>query len=77
MTERINVAELPEFDASMFLDSDEAVAVYLNDILQASDPALLAAALDDIVRACESSLPERRSLEQQPTHRKLTIGQLK
>ena len=31
MTERIDVANLPEFDASQFLDSDEAVAAYLND----------------------------------------------
>ena len=51
MTERIDVANLPEFDASQFLDSDEAVAAYLNDILQANDSALLAAALGDIARA--------------------------
>ena len=51
MTERIDVAKLPEFDASQFLDSDEAVAAYLNDILQANDSALLAAALGDIARA--------------------------
>ena len=51
MTERIDVANLPEFDASQFLDSDEAVAAYLNDILQAHDSALLAAALGDIARA--------------------------
>ena len=51
MTERINVADLPEFDASLFLDSDETVAAYLSDILQANDSALLAAALGDIARA--------------------------
>ena len=51
MTERIKVADLPEFDAAQFLDSDEAVAAYLSDILQANDPALLAAALGDIARA--------------------------
>ena len=51
MTERIDVANLPEFDASQFLDSDEAVAAYLNDILQANDSALLAAAFGDIARA--------------------------
>lgn len=51
MTERIKVEDLPEFDASQYLDSDEAVAAYLNDILQANDPALLAAALGDIARA--------------------------
>ena len=51
MTERINVADLPAFDASLFLDSDEAVAAYLSDILQANDSALLATALGDIARA--------------------------
>ncbi len=51
MTERIKVADLPEFDASEFLDGDEAVAAFLSDILQANDPALLAAALGDIARA--------------------------
>ena len=51
MTERIKVEDLPEFDASQYLDSDEAVAAYLNDILQANDAALLAAALGDIARA--------------------------
>ena len=51
MTERIDVANLPEFDASQFLDSDEAVPAYLNDILQANDSALLAAAFGDIARA--------------------------
>lgn len=51
MTERINVADLPDFDASLVLDSDEAVAAYLSDILQANDSALLTAALGDIARA--------------------------
>ena len=51
MTERINVADLPAFDASLLLDSDEAVAAYLSDILQANDSALLATALGDIARA--------------------------
>ena len=51
MTERIDVAALQEFDAAEFLDSDEAVAAYLNDILQAQDAALLASALGDIARA--------------------------
>lgn len=55
MTEAINVANLPEFDASQFLDSDEAVAAYINDILQANDSALLASALGDVARACGMS----------------------
>ncbi len=51
MTKRIKVADLPEFDAAKYLDSEEAVAAYLTDILEAGDPALLAAALGDIARA--------------------------
>ncbi len=51
MTQRIKVADLPEFDAAKVLDSDAAVAAYLTDILEANDPALLAAALGDIARA--------------------------
>jgi len=49
--QRIKVDELPEFDAAKYLDSDEAIAAYLTDILQTHDAALLAAALGDIARA--------------------------
>jgi probable addiction module antidote protein len=51
MTQRIKVADLPEFDAAPYLDSEESIAAYLTDILTANDPALLAAALGDIARA--------------------------
>ena len=51
MTKRIKVAELPEFDAAPYLDSEETIAAYLTDILQANDSALLASALGDIARA--------------------------
>ena len=51
MTKRIKVAELPEFDAASHLASEAAIAAYLTDILEAHDPALLAAALGDIARA--------------------------
>ena len=51
MTKRIKVADLPEFDAAKYLDSDTAIAAYLTDILEANDAALLAAALGDIARA--------------------------
>ena len=46
-----SIKSLPEFDAAQYLDSDAAVAAYLTDILEANDPALLAAALGDIARA--------------------------
>ena len=51
MTKRIKIADLPEFDAAPYLDSEEAIAAYLTDILSANDAALLAAALGDIARA--------------------------
>ncbi len=51
MTKRIKAADLPDFDAARYLDSEEAIAAYLTDILAAHDPALLAAALGDIARA--------------------------
>ena len=47
----IKIDELPEFDASRYLDSEEAIAAYLTDILQANDSGLLAAALGNIARA--------------------------
>lgn len=51
MTKRIKAADLPDFDAARYLDSEKAIAAYLTDILEANDPALLAAALGDIARA--------------------------
>lgn len=47
----IKVDDLPEFDPAPYLDSEEAVAAYLTDILNANDAGLLAAALGDIARA--------------------------
>ena len=32
MIKRINVDDLPEFDAARYLDSEEAIAAYLTDI---------------------------------------------
>jgi probable addiction module antidote protein len=51
MSKRIAVDELPAFDAAPYLDSDEAIAATLTDILQANDAGLLSAALGDIARA--------------------------
>ena len=48
---RIKAADLPKFDFAKYLDSEEAISVYLSDILEANNPALLAAALGDIARA--------------------------
>jgi probable addiction module antidote protein len=51
MANRIKVTELPNLDAAAALDTEDAIAAYLTDILTANDPALLAAALGDIARA--------------------------
>ncbi|MGD0730607.1 MAG: addiction module antidote protein [Terracidiphilus sp.] len=51
MSKRIEVDELPEFDAAAYLESEASIAAYLTDILEANDAALLAAALGDLARA--------------------------
>jgi probable addiction module antidote protein len=51
MTKRIRIVDLPDFDFSEHLDSEQAMAQYLTVILEENDPALLAAALGDIARA--------------------------
>lgn len=51
MVKRIKVSDLSEFDPAEYLDTETAIAAYLTDILEANDPALLAAALGDIARA--------------------------
>ena len=48
---RIKVADLAEFDAAPYLESEASIAAYLTDILEANDAALLASALGDIARA--------------------------
>ncbi len=39
------------WDVTRYLDSDEAIAAYLDAALEEDDPALLAAALGDVARA--------------------------
>lgn len=51
MSARIKVSELPEFDPAPYLDSEEAIAAYLTDILEADDAGLMASALGDLARA--------------------------
>lgn len=51
MKKKIRIADLPEFDASRYLDSEEAIAEYLEAILEDNNTPLLAAALGDIARA--------------------------
>ena len=46
----VKVADLPSFDAADYLDSEEAIAAYLNAIMEENDDALLASALGDIAK---------------------------
>jgi DNA-binding phage protein len=50
MTKRIMAADLPEFDATSYLDSESAIAAYLTDILAANDMASPGSALGDVAR---------------------------
>ncbi len=45
MVKKIRIADLPEFDASEYLDSEEAIAEYLTAMIEGGDSAMLAAAL--------------------------------
>ncbi len=51
MTKKIKIADLPEFDAAEYLNSEEDIAAYLTTVIEENDPALLAASLGDIARA--------------------------
>ena len=49
--QKLNIADLPEFDMAEHLDSDQAIAEYLSIVLEENDPAEFAHALGTIARA--------------------------
>ena len=51
MTPKIKAADLPDFDMSEYLKTDEDVANYLTLVLEENDPAELTHALGTIARA--------------------------
>ena len=51
MTHKISVADLPEFDITEHLDSEEAIAAYLTMVIEENDPSELAHALGVVARA--------------------------
>ncbi len=55
MTKKITVADLPEFDITEMLKTDEDIAQYLSLVIEDGDSALLAATLGDIARARHDS----------------------
>ena len=51
MTRKIKVADLPEFDITEHLDSEQAIAEYITIVLEENNPAALADALGSVARA--------------------------
>jgi probable addiction module antidote protein len=51
MSDKIRIADLPEFDVTEYLDDDQAIAEYLTVVLEEDDPAALAHALGTVARA--------------------------
>lgn len=51
MSEKIRAADLPSFDITEMLKTDEDIAEYLTVVIEDGDPALLAVTLGDIARA--------------------------
>ena len=51
MDKTIKISELPEFDATRYLEDEQDIAMYLTCVLEENDAALLAAALGDIAKA--------------------------
>ena len=51
MDKKIKISELPEFDATRYLEDEQDIAMYLTCVLEENDAALLAAALGDIAKA--------------------------
>ncbi len=51
MTQKINIADLPDFDMAEELKSDEDIAIYLTLVLEENNPSELTHALGVIARA--------------------------
>lgn len=51
MSEKIRIADLPEFDITEHLEDDQAIAEYLTIVLEEDDPAAFAQALGTAARA--------------------------
>jgi probable addiction module antidote protein len=51
MTRKVKISDLPEFDITEHLDSEQAIAEYITIVLEENDPAALAEALGSVARA--------------------------
>ena len=50
-TKKAKMDALPNFDVVRYLNSDEVITEYLNQVLEENDDEMLAKALEDIARA--------------------------
>ena len=50
MTKKVKISDLPEFDITEHLDSEQAIAEYITIVLAENDPAALADALGSVAR---------------------------
>jgi len=63
------------FDAAEYLDSDEAIAAYLNEVLEADDADMFLSALADIARARSmSKVAEDSGLGRESLYKALRPG---
>lgn len=63
------------FDAAEYLDSDEAIAAYLNEVLEADDSDMFLSALADIARARSmSKVAEDSGLGRESLYKALRPG---
>ena len=75
MSKKIKIADLPDFDAAEYLDSEQAIAEYLSIMMEENDPALLAAALGDVARARGmAQLAKDAGLGRESLYKALTPG---
>ncbi len=51
MKSKVEVSRLPEFDIAEYLDSDEAIAEYLSQVLEEGDPSELTRALGVVAKS--------------------------
>ena len=68
-------AKFSAFDAAEYLDNDEAIAAYLNEVIEEDDPDLLLSALSDIARARSmSKVAEDSGLGRESIYKALRPG---
>ena len=62
-----------KFDPSEYLDSDEAIVICLEDILESGDPKIIAAGLGDVARAMGmTELAAKTGLSRESLYRALS-----